>query len=190
MLCTIAIAGSDSLFYGMITVWRGEDAEERRNIGMTWEHNEFMQMTVKPFLIPADKVAHVQPGNYLDHALLVLTKTGYSAIPVLDTSYKLHGLISMTMMMDAILGLERIEFERLETMKVEEVMNRNIPRLRLDDSLMKAVGLIVNHPFVCVENDDGYFAGIFTRREVLKQLNKQLHRPNGGRKLGRKEAEQ
>jgi predicted transcriptional regulator len=126
----------------------------------------------------------------LDHALLVLTKTGYSAIPVLDTSYKLHGLIGMTMIMDALLGLERIEFERLETMKVEEVMNRNIPRLQLDDSLLKALGLIVNHPFVCVENENGYFEGIFTRREILKQFNKQLRRLNGGRKPGRKEAEQ
>ncbi|BBW96867.1 cyclic-di-AMP-binding protein CbpB [Geobacillus icigianus] len=158
---------------------------------MTWlKDKEAVPMTVKPFLISADKVAHVQPENYLDHALLVLTKTGYSAIPVLDTSYKLQGLISITMIMDAILGLERIEFERLETMKVEDVMNRNIPRLRLTDSLTKAIGLIVNHPFVCVENDDGYFAGIFTRREILKQLNKQLHKSNGGRKTDRKEAEQ
>jgi len=150
---------------------------------MTWLGNkQLANMTVKPFLIPADKVAHVQPENYLDHALLVLTKTGYSAIPVLDTSYKLHGLISMTMIMDAMLGLERIEFERLETMKVEEVMNQNIPRLQLDDSLMKAVGLVVNHPFVCVENDDGYFEGIFTRREILKHLNKELRKQKGAPK--------
>jgi predicted transcriptional regulator len=140
------------------------------------ENKEFAKMTVAQFLIPSDKVAHVQLGNYLDHALLVLTKTGYSAIPVLDTSCKLHGLISMTMIMDAILGLERIEFERLETMKVEEVMNKDIPRLLLDDDIVKGVGLIVNHPFVCVENKDGYFEGIFTRREILKQLSKQLRK--------------
>lgn len=138
------------------------------------ENNQFVHMTIAQFLIPSDKVAHVQLGNYLDHALLVLTKTGYSAIPVLDTSYKLHGLISMTMIMDAILGLERIEFERLETMKVEEVMNKDIPRLLLDDDVLKGIELIVNHPFVCVENKDGYFAGIFTRREFLKRVNKQL----------------
>ncbi|BDG48214.1 CBS domain-containing protein [Parageobacillus sp. KH3-4] len=144
-------------------------------MGMTsFENNEFVHMTVAQFLIPSDKVAHVQLGNYLDHALLVLTKTGYSAIPVLDTSYKLHGLISMTMIMDAILGLERIEFERLETMKVEEVMNKDIPRLLLDDDVLKGIELIVNHPFVCVENNDGYFEGIFTRREFLKRVNKQL----------------
>jgi predicted transcriptional regulator len=142
------------------------------------DSKEFLDKTIAQFLIPSDKVAHVQVGNYLDHALLVLTKTGYSAIPVLDTSYKLHGLISMTMIMDAILGLERIEFERLEKMKVEEVMNKDIPRLLLQDHVMKGIELVVNHPFVCVENENGYFEGIFTRREVLKRLNKQLRRFN------------
>ncbi|MBA2874168.1 cyclic-di-AMP-binding protein CbpB [Thermaerobacillus caldiproteolyticus] len=142
------------------------------------DSKEFLDKTIAQFLIPSDKVAHVQVGNHLDHALLVLTKTGYSAIPVLDTSYKLHGLISITMIMDAILGLERIEFERLETMKVEEVMNKDIPRLLLDDHVMKGIELIVNHPFVCVENENGYFEGIFTRREILKRLNKQVRRFN------------
>ncbi|KPC99996.1 CBS domain-containing protein YkuL [Geobacillus sp. BCO2] len=131
-------------------------------------------MVKSQFLIPADKVAHVQIANYLNHALLVLTKTGYSAIPVLDTSYKLHGLISITMIMDAISGLERIEFERLEKMKVEEVMNKDIPRLSLNDHIIRGIDLVVNHPFVCVENEEGYFEGIFTRREVLKRLKKQL----------------
>ncbi|GMB08632.1 CBS domain protein [Thermolongibacillus altinsuensis] len=127
------------------------------------------------FMIPSDKVAHVQIGNHLEHALLVLTRTGYSAVPVLDRTYKLQGLISMTMIMDAILGLQRIEFERLETMKVEEVMNRDIPRLRVHDSFLKGLKLLIDHPFVCVENDEGYFEGIVTRREILKRLNRQMY---------------
>jgi predicted transcriptional regulator len=151
----------------------------KAEIGMiSFDSKEFTGKTIAQFLIPSEKVAHVQVGNYLDHALLVLTKTRYSAIPVLDISYKLHGLISTTMIMDAILGLERIELERLERMKVEEVMNKDIPRLSLNDNVIKGIGLIVNHPFVCVENEQGYFEGIFTRREVLKRLNKQLRRFN------------
>jgi predicted transcriptional regulator len=145
---------------------------------ISFDSKEFLDKKISQFLIPSDKVAHVQIGNYLDHALLVLTKTGYSAIPVLDPTYKLHGLISITMIMDAILGLERIEFERLEKMKVEEVMNKDIPRLLLHDHVMKGLELVVNHPFVCVENENGYFEGIFTRREVLKRLHKQVRRLN------------
>lgn len=87
--------------------------------GMTMQQPPLIEL-----MIPSDKVAHVQVGNHLEHALLVLTRTGYSAIPVLDMTYKLQGLISMTMIMDAILGIERIEFERLETMTVEQVMQK------------------------------------------------------------------
>ena len=137
-------------------------------------NSDFSKYLIRDFLIPADKVAHVQMGNNLEHALLVLTKTGYSAIPVLDPHFKLHGLISSTMILDSILGLERIEFERLEKMKVEEVMNRNIPKLFLHDNVVKGLDILINHPFVCVENEETRFEGIFTRRAILKYLQKRL----------------
>lgn len=136
------------------------------------EIGDFMDTTIRNLIIPGDKVAHVQIGNNLEHALLVLTKTGYTAIPVLDTTFKLHGLIGMNLIMDNIFGLERIEFEKLEDMKVEEVMNTDIPRLYLDDSLEKGLDLVVNHNFVCVQNKENVFEGIFTRRAILKQLKR------------------
>ncbi|MCA1029872.1 CBS domain-containing protein [Bacillus timonensis] len=139
---------------------------------------EFLYTTVKELLIPSDKVAHVQIGNNIEHALLVLIKTGYTAIPVLDSQYKLHGLISKTLILDGILGLERIEFERLETIKVQDVMNKEIPRLHLKDKVEKGLELVVDHPFVCVENEDGFFEGIFTRREILKRLDRHIKKLN------------
>ncbi|ABS22919.1 cyclic-di-AMP-binding protein CbpB [Bacillus cytotoxicus] len=140
--------------------------------------DEFQQVLVKDLMISSEKVAHVQIGNSLEHALLVLVKSGYSAIPVLDPMYKLHGLISTAMILDGILGLERIEFEKLENMKVEEVMKRDIPFLKLDDSFTKALGMTIDHPFICVVNDEEYFEGILTRRAILKLLNKKVRQYN------------
>lgn len=45
------------------------------------EPTQLLESTVAEHMIDADKVAHVQIGNNLEHALLVLTKTGYTAIP-------------------------------------------------------------------------------------------------------------
>jgi len=87
------------------------------------DHNQLNQIELRDLLVTSDKVAHVQVGNNLEHALLVLTKTGYTSIPVLNPRFQLQGFVSMTLILDSILGLKRIEFERLETMKVEEVMN-------------------------------------------------------------------
>ncbi|MDF2903493.1 MAG: hypothetical protein K0S25_1131 [Bacillus sp. (in: firmicutes)] len=132
----------------------------------------FSEYTVKDLMIPSERVAHVQIGNNLEHALLVLTKSGYSAIPVLDPTYKLHGLISTPIIMEAILGLERIEFEKLEQIRVEEIMIKDTPTLTIESSPQSSLSLLVDHPFLCVEDGHGVFEGILTRRAVLLQLNK------------------
>ncbi|EIJ81677.1 CBS domain protein [Bacillus methanolicus PB1] len=140
------------------------------------DSGEFLNFSIKDVMIPSERVAHVQIGNNLEHALLVLTKSGYSAIPVLDPHYKLHGLISQPIIMDSILGIERIEFELLEKKRVEEVMNKSIPCLRIDSSSDFSLELLVDHPFLCIVDYEGYFEGILTRRSVLKRLNKYLFR--------------
>lgn len=129
---------------------------------------------IRELILPASKVAHVQLGNSLEHALLVLIKSGYSAIPVLDASYKIQGLISTTLILESILGLERIEYEKLSSRKVEEVMNSRIPRVLETDPLQKALELSINHPFVCVEDQDGVFVGILTRRSILSLVYRSL----------------
>ncbi|GIN19118.1 MAG TPA: CBS domain-containing protein [Bacillus bacterium] len=134
----------------------------------------FTEPKISDYMIPSEKVAHVQIGNNLEHALLVLTKSGYSAIPVLDARFKLHGLISSAIITESILGLERIEFEKLSDKKVEDVMAVNIPIVMLRDHFKKAVGLLIDHPFLCVLDEEGYFEGIVTRRALLKELKLQL----------------
>ncbi|WP_394232686.1 cyclic-di-AMP-binding protein CbpB [Niallia oryzisoli] len=138
--------------------------------------NEFLKMNLRDLMIPSERVAHVQVGNSLEHALLVLTKSGYTAIPVLDPHYKLHGLISTPIIMESILGLERIEYEKLAQSRVEQVMNRNVPHLSIDASIQNTIALLVDHPFLCIENEDGLFEGILTRRAVLHLLNDGLQR--------------
>ncbi|WP_417900711.1 cyclic-di-AMP-binding protein CbpB [Bacillus haimaensis] len=142
------------------------------------QKGELLGTTLPELIIPAERVAHVQVRNNLEHALLVLTKTGYTAVPVLDPKYQLHGLISTTQIMDSILGLERIEFERLEEMVVEDVMNKIIPRLNVNDSVENGLELLVDHPFVCIENDEHVFEGILTRRSILERLNTQIQKQN------------
>ena len=130
------------------------------------------ELTVKDLMISSERVAHVQRENNLEHALLVLTRSGYTAIPVIGHDFKLHGLISTPKIMDAILGLERIEFEKLEEIKVVEVMDTDLPCLKEVDSIEKAMELLIDHPFICVVGEAGTFEGILTRRQVMKQTNR------------------
>lgn len=122
---------------------------------------------IKDLIIASTKVAHVQLGNSLEHALLVLLKSGYSAIPVLDHQYRLHGQISTNQIINKTLGLERFEFEQMSEKTVDDVMDTKIPRLKDTDEFMKALELSINHPFVCIEDDQEIFQGILTRKSIL-----------------------
>ena len=142
-------------------------------ISMTSKH--LLDLPISDFIISSEKVAHVQSGNSAEHALLVLTKTGYSSIPVLDIKYRLMGLLSTKMITESILGLERIEYEKLENIKVDEVMERNVAYIKNTDTFGKALDLVINHPFLCVIDEEETFVGILTRRVILKQLKKYIY---------------
>jgi predicted transcriptional regulator len=142
-------------------------------------HSEkLLETNIEDLVITSEKVAHVQVGNPLEHALLVLIKSGYSAVPVLDSSYKFHGVISKTVILDKVLGIERIEMERLSHIKVQEVMNCEIPTLRVNDSFKQSLKLLIDHPFVCIVDDENNFKGILTRRAILKALNRHIYQLN------------
>jgi len=139
------------------------------------QDNHLTQFTVADVMISADKVAHVQLNNPLEHALLVLVKSGYSAVPVLDTSYKLAGTIGKTVILNQIIGLEHFEGEKLSELYVREVINEDIPVLKKEDTLLKGLDKVINYPFICVVDDEGYFAGILTRRTILKQMKRDYY---------------
>ena len=138
-------------------------------------NRELLDMPIKDFIICSEKVAHVQSGNNAEHALLVLTRTGYSSIPVLDVKYRLKGLLSIKMITEAILGLERIEYDRLANIKVDDVMEKEVVYLKITDTFKRALDLVINHAFLCVVDEEGTFVGIMTRRVILKQLKKYIY---------------
>lgn len=138
----------------------------------------FSEKKISELMIPSEKVAHVHINNPLEHAMLVLIKSGYSAIPVVDSAFKLKGLISMSLILDSILGIERIEVERLNNKVVEDVMNHEVPMIHEDENLLKGLKLSIDHPFLCVVDNEGIFTGILTRRAILKYMNRYIHEMN------------
>jgi predicted transcriptional regulator len=139
------------------------------------QDRELTTLTVADKMIPAEKVAHVQVNNPLEHALLVLVKSGYSAVPVLDTGYKLKGTIGKTKILNEILGLERFEIDKLSQLQVKDVVNTDIPRVLKEDTLVDGLKALINYPFICVVDEEGYFDGILTRRAILKEIRKDIY---------------
>ncbi|WP_101843724.1 cyclic-di-AMP-binding protein CbpB [Halobacillus sp. Marseille-P3879] len=139
------------------------------------QSNELNFPVVEELMISSEKVAHVQTNNPLDHALLVLLKTGYSAIPVLDAENKFQGVVSKSMILEETLGIEQFELDKLNDLTVDQVMNKDVPCLTKEHSMIDALHKLIDHPFICVTSDQGEFDGIITRRTILKQFSKYYH---------------
>lgn len=139
------------------------------------ENREIDSIKVSEMMVSSEKVAHVQLNNPLEHALLVLVKSGYSAVPVLDSEYKLVGSISKTVILDEILGLERFEVERLSEVKVSDIMDRDEASIKETATFMDGLNAVINRPFICVTDEEGHFDGILTRRAILKVLKKDYY---------------
>jgi len=141
----------------------------------TTQDKQLSDMKISEVLIPAEKVAHVQLNNPLEHALLVLMKSGYAAVPVLDATYKFAGIIGKTVILNEVLGIESFEMERLSEIRVMDAMAANVPTLTRENSLLDGLNASIDHPFVCIVDKDGYFDGILTRRAILKQVKKDIY---------------
>ncbi|KPV43707.1 cyclic-di-AMP-binding protein CbpB [Alicyclobacillus ferrooxydans] len=133
---------------------------------------ELIDISISDLMTDVNRVACVDPDNSLEHALLVLVKSGYSAIPVLSRNGMVQGTISKTLILDSILGLERIEFEHLADRKVKDSMNTDVTTIQLGESFVRALELAVNAPFLCVEDDAGRFVGILTRSAMLQRIHR------------------
>lgn len=127
------------------------------------------------FLIPASLVATVNVENNLAHAFLVLTKNRYAKIIVVDNDNYYCGQISLAMITEQLLDTEEINVDKLNTLKVGDVMQTATPVIHDPFNIEENLHLLVDHSFLTVTDLSGHFEGIVTRREVLKAVNYMAH---------------
>ncbi|WP_127849510.1 cyclic-di-AMP-binding protein CbpB [Lacticaseibacillus hulanensis] len=143
------------------------------------EINEILMQNKEHFVIPASRVATVQADNSLTHAFLVLTKVRYSKIPVLGADDQFEGLLSMPMITETMLGLEKLSFDKLDTLCVGDVMQTDVATIENPYDTEDVLHLLVDNPFLPVVADTGEFTGIVTRREWMKTFNHLVHTVRG-----------
>lgn len=128
-----------------------------------------------PLIKPANEVAVVGAHNTLDHALLLMTSNKYSVVPVIDEKSRIKGLISMPLIMEAIIGIEDVQFDQLGDITVEEVMNTDYPVVKMDYELEDVLRTLIHHAFISVIDEEGVLTGIITRQVILTGLNRIVH---------------
>lgn len=140
------------------------------------QHLQSMLLAHKEkFLIPASIVATVNVTNSLDHAFLILTKNHYAKIVVVDNENHFRGLISLSMITDRLIETEKINVNNLHKYRVADVMQTDAPTITDPFNVEENLHLLIDQSFLTVVDQEGYFHGIVTRRELLKAVNYTVH---------------
>ncbi|ACV28817.1 CBS domain-containing protein ykuL [Anaerococcus prevotii] len=126
-------------------------------------------------MIPASDVATCNEEDTLLHAVLVLSNSGYQIIPVIDSENHVRGLISISDIVTSFDNLSLFDEEKLNAIKVKEVMNQVVPILFDNYDLEDVLRLLVNNNFVCITHKNGYFLGIIPRKVALERFTHIAH---------------
>ncbi|WP_147455471.1 CBS domain-containing protein [Solilutibacter pythonis] len=119
--------------------------------------------TLRDLLRPAASLIAVAPGDSLRRAFSLMREHGVSQLPVLDQG-RILGIIDESDLLLQVYG----ERERFDD-KVETVMVRKLDSLAIDAPLDALLPLF-ERGHIALVDDDGEFAGLITRSDLLAWL--------------------
>ena len=73
------------------------------------------------------------------------------------------------------MGLEDIQFDKLNDILVKDVMDTDYPVVREDFELEDVLRMLIHASFVSVVDENCKFVGIVTRQEILTGTNRIVH---------------
>ena len=132
-------------------------------------------MNILFFLTPKALCSYIEAGSTLRQAMERMENSGYTALPVLDKDGSYCGVLTEG---DLLWGMKTLNVPDLKTSEGISIMA--VPRRatykavhansNMEDLLDKAI----NQNYVPVVDDQGYFIGIITRKEIIKYCYKEL----------------
>ena len=127
------------------------------------------------FLTPKSDVAYIFENETLRQTLEKMEHRKFSCIPLLSLDGKYKGTISEG---DLLWGMKALNVPSLKASESISIMA--IPRratykaVHADSDMEDLLDKAINQNYVPVVDDQGYFIGIITRKEIIKYCYKEL----------------
>ncbi|MDA8352206.1 MAG: CBS domain-containing protein [Firmicutes bacterium] len=125
---------------------------------------------IGPLVIPREEVITVHPKWTLERALLVLTRKGFSSVPVIDDEGKVDGVISKTDILDFMLNRNDFDLSRLSEFHVHHAMNQNHSGILSNSIFSFAFDVLLDRSYIPIIDLNNRFIGILTRRVLMEKM--------------------
>ena len=132
-------------------------------------------MNILFFLTPKSEVAYISEDETLRQTVEKMEHRKFSCIPLLSKDGRYTGTISEG---DLLWGIKRMHLTDIKDM--EDVSIMAIPRratykpVHADADMEDLLDRAINQNYVPVIDDQGYFIGIITRKEIIKYCYKEM----------------
>jgi CBS domain-containing protein len=132
-------------------------------------------MNILFFLTPKNDVAFIYSDANLREAIDLMEAHGYSALPILTKQGRYAGTLTEG---DLLWGMKTLNVPNLKAAEGISIMA--IPRratykaVHADSDMEDLLDKAINQNYVPVVDDQGYFIGIITRKEIIKYCYKEL----------------
>ena len=130
-------------------------------------------MNIASFLQPKAEVTYLRDDMTIHQGLEKLKRSGYTAVPVIDSEDRYVGVISEGDFLWHILSrndtLEEITMKRLERGGIRNILQSGkVKAVCIDTDMEELLEQAKNQNFVPVVDDRNVFIGIITRRDIIK----------------------
>ncbi len=126
-------------------------------------------MNILFFLTPKNEVEFAYGDDTIPHAMELLEKSTYTAIPVINRTGQYKGTVSEGDILWTVKNKYDFNEESFANVRLSKIakMNQYKP-VKIDAKLKNMINRLMNQNFVPVIDDDEVFIGIVKRKDVLQ----------------------
>jgi CBS domain-containing protein len=125
-------------------------------------------MKIDFFLLPKDKVAHINSNATMRQAIDMLEYQYYSAIPIIDDEGKYAGTLNEGDLLWKLKETAGLNFENTDKVLVSEIkLHVHNTSVSINAEMEDMLALAAEQNFVPVIGDDDIFLGIIRRKDII-----------------------
>ena len=128
-------------------------------------------MNIAKIMIPKVCTVFLNEKQTVRQGVEILTRNGYTAIPVLDADQHYIGCINEGDFLRHMLSINTTDKKELEKTRVGDLVRRDFcPALNINAEDEEVIASILNQNFVPIVDGRNALCGILTRRGVIAYL--------------------
>ncbi len=137
-------------------------------------------MNIASFILPKSEVSYLRDNMTIRQGLEKLRRSGFAAVPVIDSEDRFVGVVSEGDFLWKILEhnqpLKNVTMKRVEQMVLRDIIQSGkVKPVCIDTAMEQLLGQAQLQNFVPVIDDRSVFIGIITRSDIIKYfVKKQL----------------